>query len=562
LIQYIYNFLIKNMFQQKAFTLIETIITVLIIAILAGFVFVQINDSINSGKDAKRKADVALLANAVVSYSSDHYSSKPINVNGCNVGNNCSSEVEDSIKMYLSNLPNDPNSGVYYKYRSDGTNCFVSTVLSDGKIFEYECDTDVATTGLPVPGACGIAANTPSNGYAASIIDWPTSNFCTAGTADPVNPFFPNQGASVSWTCIGDFLGSTTTCTAYHALDGVCGGASRTYADAETPFGTYTPCAVGTPNPSPTPPAKVVSVSWVCTGLYGGNNSASCTARHSANGVCGSANNTNSYTIPSGNPALCNPGTAGTVTLAANDWTWTCAGLLSGNPSGTCATHKKIDAVCGSNVQAYAYSVSGWPSSADTAFCSAGTAPSPDPVFPVAGGSRTWTCAGINGGTSITTCTATRAATPINGVCGTNAQTYAYSVSGWPSTADTAFCTTGTAPSPAPVFPTAGNSRIWTCAGINGGTSVTNCTAVHNACVLTAHYPAMTCGYQTLCSQYAWCPCNGYDVTYNSGCSLPERWGSPGSCSWSSRCIRDNYCEWDPCTRTCTQTSDGNFCMP
>lgn len=121
---------------KKAFTLIEMLVVVMIIGILSSFVFIQINSSINAGKDVKRKADIELLANAVVSYSSDHYSSKPItDFDGCQIGVDCGTEIENSLKAYLPTLPNDPNSDTSYIYQSNGNDCTISATLSNGEVY-------------------------------------------------------------------------------------------------------------------------------------------------------------------------------------------------------------------------------------------------------------------------------------------------------------------------------------------------------------------------------------------------------------------------------------------
>jgi len=467
---------------KKAFTLIEMLVTITIISILAGFVVVKLNDSNNLAKDTQRKADINLLANSVVSYSSDHYSGKPVtDENGCTIGggtDRCSTEIEDALKAYLPTLPSEPSSNSYYIYWSNGNDCTVTANLSSSNpddAYVYSCTPDTASAGDAVNGACGSVIRAQDNGYASSISDWPSSNFCNAGTLH-TSPVFPAQGGSTSWTCVGEYLGNNVTCTAYRALDGDCGTAdynTHVFADAETPFGTYTICDAGTPAPSPTPPAKGTSITWTCAGVNGGI-SPSCTARHSANGVCGTFNNTNSYAAPLINPALCNPGTAGTVTLASNNWTWTCAGLLGGVSSGTCTTHKKVDGVCGSaNNKTYAYNISAYSPDAQ---CLAGTGTASNTAFPPLGGSTTWTCSGLNSGNPSVACTASRAPTPVNGVCGSNAQTYAYNVSAWPSATDIAFCATGTAPLTTPGFPAAGGSTNWTCAGSAGGTNA-SCSA-------------------------------------------------------------------------------------
>ena len=144
-------------------------------------------------------------------------------------------------------------------------------------------------------------------------------------------------------------------------------------------------------------------------------------------------------------------------------------GVISGP---TCAVAPTpINGACGTASQIYPYTAVSFGSDP---LCSAGT-PSLSPTFPTPGNSVIWTCAGINGGSSSGNCTATVGSippTPVNGICGTAAQPYSYTVTSFGSDP---LCSAGT-PSLSPTFPTPGNSVIWTCAGINGGSSSGNCT--------------------------------------------------------------------------------------
>jgi prepilin-type N-terminal cleavage/methylation domain-containing protein len=133
----------KNIFKKKGFTMIEMMVAFLLISILIAFVFVQMNGATNTGKDAQRKADINLLAGAVASYSADHYGSKPISVTACTIGggtNQCSTSITQSLQTYLTTLPTDPTSGVYYIYQSDGSSCTISTTLSSGSTYVYSCN--------------------------------------------------------------------------------------------------------------------------------------------------------------------------------------------------------------------------------------------------------------------------------------------------------------------------------------------------------------------------------------------------------------------------------------
>jgi prepilin-type N-terminal cleavage/methylation domain-containing protein len=156
---------------KKAFTLIEMLVTITIISILAGFVVVKLNDSNNLAKDTQRKADINLLANSVVSYSSDHYSGKPItDENGCTIGggtDRCSTEIEDALKAYLPTLPSEPSSNSYYIYWSNGNDCTVTANLSSSNpddAYVYSCTPDTASAGDAVNGACGSVIRAQANG--------------------------------------------------------------------------------------------------------------------------------------------------------------------------------------------------------------------------------------------------------------------------------------------------------------------------------------------------------------------------------------------------------------
>jgi len=422
---------------KKSFTLIELLVVIAIIGILSGFVYIQTDNAINSGKDAKRKSDIALLSTAVVSYSSEHYSLTPVtDANGCTIGGGsdpCSTDIEDTIQSYLGLLPEDPNVDGYYTYQSDGNDCTISATLSTGGTYQYLCSTNESTVGTPASGSCGTKANTLSTGYAASQTDWTTNTTYCSSTSPTTTPAFPTTpGSSVSWVCLGTYLGMSVSCTAYHAADGSCGsGTANTYTIPTSGF-----CSSGsTSSISGSGPW-----SWNCSGTYGGS-TASCTANKSVDGVCGSSNSANLYTIPSSN--LCSAGTA-TSPSGSGPWSWSCTGLYGGT-TATCSANKKIDGVCGSSNASYLYSAP------TNNLCSTGTAS--------ASGAWSWTCSGQNTGATVS-CSAIQ---KIDGVCGSSNASYLYSAP------TSGLCTTGTA--------SASGAWSWTCSGQNTGATV-SCSAI------------------------------------------------------------------------------------
>lgn len=127
-----------------------------------------------------------------------------------------------------------------------------------------------------INGSCGTASG-------ATFTSVPTANLCASGTPTAIS----GTGIPVSnpwrWGCNGINGGTSTSSTACSAtltpINGVCGSAQRTFLSTATTWGGYTFCSAGNPSPaSPVFPATPgTSVSWTCTGLYGGTN-APCTA--------------------------------------------------------------------------------------------------------------------------------------------------------------------------------------------------------------------------------------------------------------------------------------------
>jgi len=471
---------------NKAFTLIEILVVISIIGILSGIVVVSLNKANDAANDALKKSALDQLRMNLASYKAME-GSYPIVADSDNCFIGSCPVIDDQLSYYLTKpLPSDSN----YKYVSDDGNSFViSSVLSTDYAYIYDSATDTysSATEKAVNGVCG-----SSNG--ANLTSAPIANFCSTGNASSVSGSGP-----WTWTCAGLNKGYTPTCTANKIEDGVCGTANGsnyssapstdlcnpgnassvsgsgpwTWTCASTNGGaTSGTCTAnkiedgvcGTANGSnyssaPSTdlcnPGNASSVSgsgpwtWTCASTNGGATSGTCTANKSQDGVCGSANSTNSYIAPSTD--LCNPGTASSVS-GSGPWTWTCAGLNGGTTSSTCTANKIEDGVCGTANGSY------YPSAPSNNLCNPGTASS------VSGsGPWTWTCAGLNGGATSGTCTANKSE---DGVCGTADGSNYYTA---PSTD---LCNPGTASSVSGSGP-----WTWTCASTNGGATSGTCTA-------------------------------------------------------------------------------------
>jgi len=85
------------MFKRKAFTLIELLIVIAIIAILAGIIITATTGATKKARDSKRVADMKMLYNAIVQYEADH-------------GHYPSSLQALVNEGYISSIPVDPQS--------------------------------------------------------------------------------------------------------------------------------------------------------------------------------------------------------------------------------------------------------------------------------------------------------------------------------------------------------------------------------------------------------------------------------------------------------------------
>jgi len=181
---------------KKAFTLIELLVVIAIIGILSGLTVIGMNSAKDAASDGKKKANLDAIRKSLLMYNVQN-GSYPIE-SGCTIGS-CAT-LDAAIRQYLPNSPTDS-----YTYQSDGNDCTVQVMLSNGAVYRYSCLTNTAVTLQVVNGACG-----SDDGQTLSATP---VNLCMSGTASALT------GAWV-WSCNGSNGGSNDSCSANATMGG------------------------------------------------------------------------------------------------------------------------------------------------------------------------------------------------------------------------------------------------------------------------------------------------------------------------------------------------------
>lgn len=100
---------------KKAFTLIELLIVVSIISLLVITGFFLARSQYLKGRDARRKADIHKIQEAVEEYEKDHDCYPQPNLVICQPGT--------GLIPYISKVPCDPATGDKYYYENDNPKC-------------------------------------------------------------------------------------------------------------------------------------------------------------------------------------------------------------------------------------------------------------------------------------------------------------------------------------------------------------------------------------------------------------------------------------------------------
>jgi len=151
--------------QSKGFTLIELLIVIVIISILAAIIYVAVDPATRFGdaRNARRRAEVVSILNAVLKYQVDNNGSLPAGIDstpatsqilgtavgtcdvtctatGLNDEADCVDLSTPLVDEYLAAIPLDPSTGV-----STNTDYYINRTTS-GRILVGACDPENGAT--------------------------------------------------------------------------------------------------------------------------------------------------------------------------------------------------------------------------------------------------------------------------------------------------------------------------------------------------------------------------------------------------------------------------------
>lgn len=154
--------------KRSAFTLIELLIVMIIIASLALLLIGNFMSSLAKGRDSKRKADVNQLRQAVEMYYEDKRT-YPLQNNatmiksGTSYINKGKTFIENS-KTYVGRLPEDPNSTYEYAYTTDASGSYFRFFTCiENKNDKGEGVSQKGFEGSQICGSCGVCKYTISS---------------------------------------------------------------------------------------------------------------------------------------------------------------------------------------------------------------------------------------------------------------------------------------------------------------------------------------------------------------------------------------------------------------
>lgn len=147
----IHNTRPMNRLHKKAFTLIEVLLVIVIIAILAGIVIIAVNPGrqISQANNAQRDSDVLAVLDAVHQYGIDNRGVLPAAITAVpTVVGSGAAEIDictDLVPTYITEMPFDPTTvGASYTDCTSYSTGYTIAVDADGRVTVAAPDAELA----------------------------------------------------------------------------------------------------------------------------------------------------------------------------------------------------------------------------------------------------------------------------------------------------------------------------------------------------------------------------------------------------------------------------------
>jgi len=161
---------------KKSFTLIELLIIIVILGFLAALISGNILNSLQKGRDARRKNDLSQVQRALELYYED-YKAYPTGAPPFGYAFCQTSACYSTEKIYMMKTPTDPNSTYSYSYIVDPAGQYYY-LLSCIENYVNDKGPGVSSTGFcstPPPAACGTAPTCGGCGTCKFILGSPNA---------------------------------------------------------------------------------------------------------------------------------------------------------------------------------------------------------------------------------------------------------------------------------------------------------------------------------------------------------------------------------------------------
>ncbi|MFA6024590.1 MAG: type II secretion system protein [Candidatus Gracilibacteria bacterium] len=142
-----------NRLHKKAFTLIEVLLVIVIIAILAGIVIIAVNPGrqISQANNSQRSSDVLAILDAVHQYGIENRGTLPAAITAtATVVGSGATEIDictDLVPTYLTAIPFDPSTtGAGYTDCTTYSSGYTIAVDADGRVTVAAPDAELAET--------------------------------------------------------------------------------------------------------------------------------------------------------------------------------------------------------------------------------------------------------------------------------------------------------------------------------------------------------------------------------------------------------------------------------